>query len=883
MSAGARPPLLYRILLKLFPRAFREQFGDDMAILFVDRRRETGHSWKARLDLWTRSTGDLFTQALAERWRRGRSRPARRRGDASPLEQLLADARYALRMLWRSPGFAGAAVATLALGIGANVAIFSVVNGVLLQPLPYPEPERLVRVWPENNHNKAIIQRADDASPALEMVSGMSGWLFTLTGEGDPQQISGVLVSWDHFDLLGVRPALGRSFTPEEGVIGQADAVILSHGLWVNVFGADPGIIGRRIRLAAGDYQTRRVVGVMPADFQPIEPWYRLWAPLDVDPTLAVGDDSSWYVNVLLGRLAAGATAEQASSQVRALASALHEEWPTRFEEEDARLATVVPLQAHRVSNLRGTLWTLLAAAGVVLLIACVNVANLLLARSTARSRDLGMRVALGATRGRIIRQMLTESLVLGTGGCVAGLAVAWAGIRLLAAGAPEEYYQVADASIDPAVMAFAAAVSLAAVLMSGLVPAWRAASAGAQEGLAGSGRGIAGAAGGRLSKGLVAAEVALSVVLVAGAGLMLRSLWNLYTEDLGFNPRGVLTFRISIPEGRFEPEALRVHYREIWDAVRAVPGVDEAGGIQLLPLSGSNWSFPYVAEGHPVAEGTPPPHANIRIVTPSYFETLRIPLLSGRTFSGQDSAASEPVGLINERMARELWPEGDPVGKTIKVYGSPFTVAGVVGDIYQHGLHREVQPEMYRPYEQWPTAGMFAVIRTQSDPAALAASVQRAIWDVDAEAPIAQLRPMEEVFGESVAADRFVSLLITTFGALALLLGAIGVYGVTAYTIGRRLGEFGVRMALGADRAAVLRQAIGDGLKPALLGVAAGLVAAWWATRALAGLLYEVGAFDRATFAAVPAVLIAVAALACALPAWRASRLDPTTVLRQE
>jgi predicted permease len=854
-----------------------------MVRLFRERLREVGSARGARLKIWIYGAGDFVAQAFAERWQGGGPRPSTPARGASPVERWSADLRYALRTLRRAPGFSAAAIATLALGIGANVAIFTVVNGVLLQPLPYPEHERLVRVWPQNNHNKTIIQRADDAAPALDGVSGMSGWLFTLTGEGTPQQISGVLVSWDHFDLLGVRPALGRSFTPEEGLVGQGDAVVLSHGLWVDVFGADPGIIGRRIRLAAGDYQTRRVVGIMPADFQSIEPWYRLWAPLDVDPTLTVGDDESWYVNVLIGRLAEGATAEEATAQIQTLANSLHEEWPTRFKEADQRLVSVVPLQADRVGDLSGTLWTLLAAVGVVLLIACVNVANLLLARGSSRARDLRMRVALGATRGRIIAQVMAESLVLGAGGCVTGLVVAWAGIRVLAAGAPEDYYQVAEASIDPAVLAFAVGVSLAAVLAAGVVPAWRAASAGAQEGLAGSGRCVAGAAGGRLSKGLVAAEVALAVVLVAGAGLMLRSLWNLYTEELGFNPRGVLAFRISIPEGRFEREALRAHYTEIWEAVGAVPGVTVAGGIQLLPLRDSNWSFPYVAEDHPVPEGMPPPNANFRIVTPSYFETLAIPLLSGRHFTAQDSAASQPVGIINEQMARELWPAGGAVGKTVSVFGSPFTVVGVVGDIYQHGLHREVQPEMYRPFAQWPTAGMFAVVRTQGDPVALAPSVQRAIWDVDEEAPIAQLRPMQEVFGESVAADRFVSLLITAFGALGLVLGAIGVYGVTAYTVGRRMGEFGVRMALGAGRTAVLRQAIGDGLRPALLGVGTGLVAAWWATRALVGLLYEVGPFDAATFVAVPAVLIAVAALACAVPAWRASRLDPTTVLRHD
>jgi putative ABC transport system permease protein len=754
----------------------------------------------------------------------------------------------------------------------------------LLRPLPYPEPDRLVRVWPQNNFSKSMIGRVAGAVPALERVSGMSGWLFTLTGEGEPREISGVMVSWDHFELLGVQPALGRSFTREEGLIGQADAVILSHGLWVNVFGADPEIIGRRIRLAAGEYQSRRVVGVMPPDFRPLEPWYRLWAPLDVDPAVTLRDDTSWYVNVLVGRLADGATPEQATAQVRALAASLHQEWPAQFEEEGVRVATVGLLQSHMVRDLSGTLWTLLAAVGLVLLIACVNVANLLLARGNTRHRELAMRAALGATRGRLITQLLAESMVLGAAGCLLGLAAAWAGLRLIAAGAPEAFHRAAGATIDPTVMGFALAVSLAAVLLFGLLPAWRAAAAVARGGLAGSRRGVtSGQTGKRLSGALVAGEIALAVVLVVGAGLMMRSLWSLYGDDLGFDPGGILTMRIAIPEGRFEAEALPAHYRQIWEAVGAVPGVEQAGGIHLLPLTGGNWSFPYVAEDHPVPEGTPPPTANHRIVTPSYFETLRIPILRGRGFSERDTAASEPVGMINRRMAADLWPGDDPLGKQITVFGSAFTVIGVAGDIHQHGIRTEVAPEMYRPYDQWAIGGMFVVIRTSGDPVALAPSVQRAIWDVDADAPLAQIRPMPEVFGESVATDRFVSLLIATFGALALLLGAIGVYGVTTYTIGSRLREFGVRMAIGADRSTVLRQAIGDGIKPALLGVAAGLAAAWWATGLLGNLLYGVEPFDAATFIAVPAVLIAVAALACALPAWRASRLDPVSVLRQD
>jgi predicted permease len=873
---------LYRLMLRLLPRSLREEFGDDMVRLFGDRYQEAGDSWRERARTWTRGAGDLLRHAIAERWRpRQPSYRSPRRGN-STMERCITDVRHALRGLRQAPAFAGAAILTLALGIGATAAIFTAINGALLQPLPFARPDRLVRVWPQMNFNKALARRVADASPALEATSGMSGWLFTLTGEGDPQQVSGVLVSWNHFDLLGVQPALGRGFTRDDGLPGQADVVILSHPLWVEAFGADPAVIGRRIRLAAGDYQTRRVVGVMPEGFQPLDPSYELWAPLDVDATLSVRDDDSWYVNVVVGRLADETTVEQATAQVRALASSLNAQWPERFEDQDVAGATVEPLQAYMVRDLRDTLWTLLAAVGAVLLISCVNVANLLLARGNRRQRDLAMRAALGATRARLLSQQLTESLILGIGGCLAGLLLARSALWVMSRSAPSDFHRVADAAIDPGVLAFALGVSVVAILLFGLLPAWRAAASVERSGLGRSTRGIAGGDS-RLSGALVVAEVALAVVLVIGAGLMLRSLWKLYRDDPGFDGRGVLSLRIGIPEGRFEQAAIPSHYGRIWEAVEAVPGVEQAGGIHLLPLTNSNWNFPYSAEDNPVPDGTPPHNANHRVVTPGYFATLRIPLLRGRTFTDRDTTTSEPVGMINQRMARELWPDDDPVGKEITVFGSTFTVVGVVGDVHQHGIRREVAPEMYRPHAQWPIGGLFVLIRTSGDPAALAPSVRRAIWSVDPEAPINDVRPMEEVFGQSVAGDRFVSLLIAAFGALALGLGAVGVYGVTAYSTGRRHREFGVRMAVGADRSTIMRHALGTGVRPALAGIGVGLAVAWWGTRLLAGLLYGVETYDVVTFTSVPAALVVVATLACALPAWRASRLDPVTVLRQE
>ncbi len=873
-----RPPRMYRVLMRLFPRPFRREFGDDMARLYLERREEAGASRLARTRVWLHGVRDLLSHALAERWGEGFGHPR-----SSFLERRFADVRTAVRGFVSAPGFAAAAIGTLALGIGANVAIFTAVNSLLLQPLPLHEPERLVRVWPAANFNITMVDRVTGAMPAIEAAAGVSGWLFTLTGEGDPQRLSGAVVSANYFDLLGVQPALGRTFAPEEGMVGQADVVVLSHGVWTDVFGADPGVLGRRIRLAAGQYQTREVIGVMPASFGALDPNHRLWTPLDVDPSLSLRDDSSWFVNTVVGRLAGGATIDQATAQARSVAASLHKEWPERFTADHARGADVVELQADIVGDVRATLWTLLGAVSVILLIACVNVANLTLARGTSRHRDLAMRAALGATRGRLSAQLLTESVVLALAGGVAGLLIAWLCLRLLIADAPEAFHRVNEVAIDPVVMGFALCVSMSAVLLFGLLPA-RWASRAAHTGLAGSARGVAGRGARRhLTGALVVAEVALSVVLVIGASLMLRSLWELYADDVGLDPEGVLTLQVNIPEGRFEREELVAHYREIWDSVGAVPGVEQAGGIHLLPLTLNNWSFPYEAEDHPVPEGTPREYANHRVVTPSYFGTLDIPLLRGRGFDERDTVGAPAVGMINRRMATELWPDDDPIGKSITVFGSSFTVIGVVGDVRQHGLHHEVQPEMYRPFDQWPTGGMFMVLRASRDPASLTPLVRQAVWQVDPDAPIAQVRTMAEVFGDSVADDRFVTLLLAASGGLALVLGSVGVYGVTSHSIGQRVPEYGVRMAIGASRPAVLRQAIGQGFHPALLGVVIGIAGAWWASRLLGNLLYRVDPADTAAFLAAPAVLLIAAAAASWIPAWRASRLDPVVVLRHD
>ncbi len=885
----------YRGLLGLLPPDLRRAYGNEMVRLLEDRLEEEANAPMARRwRLWIGGVGDLLRVAVAE-WCRivGRSWNARRGAGGNRggdgMEAMAQDLRYALRSLGKSPGFTFVATLTLALGIGANTAIFSVVHAVVLTPLPYAQPERLVRIWPEDNFNKAMVGRVGGGAPALDAVSGLSGWSFTLTGEGEPEELQGTLVSADHFDLLGAAPLLGRDFLPEEGLIGGADAVILSYGLWERRFGADPGILGRVLQLSGADHERRRVVGVMPPDFRPLYAGTTLWAPLETDPGLDVRSDGSWDVNTRVGRLAPDATVEQAQEQVRALALALHREFPGRFEEEDARNVTVVPLQSSVVGSFGSTLWTLLGAVGLVLLIACTNVANLLLARASGRERELALRTALGARRGRIVRQLLTETVVLGLLGGGLGIAVAQLTVRALTALAPADLPRMNEVGIDLPVLAFALGASLLASLVFGVVPALRSTRSEIRESLGGSVRGAtAGREQHRLNAALVAAEVALSLVLVVGAGLMLRSLWTLQRVDPGFRTEGLLTLRLSPPTGRYpeQNEAQPAYYRRVLEEIASVAGVESVAGIQLLPLTTSNWSFPFFPDGREVPEGTPPPSANFRTVSGPWFETLRVPVLRGRPFSDADGPDAEPVGIVNEALARELWPGQDPLGKRIRLFSrsaAPFTVVGVVGDVHQHALDREPRPEIYRPYGQWSTASLWLAVRVAGDPLTVAGAVRDRVWSVDPDVPVSGLAPMTEVLGRSTRSSRFLTLLVASFGVLALLLGAVGVYGVTSYTVSRRIPEFGVRVALGATRSDVLRGAIGGGVGPALVGIPLGILGAAWASRLLAGLLFEVSPTDVPTFVGVAGFLALVAVAASYLPARRASRVDPMVVLRRE
>ena len=817
------------------------------------------------------------------------------------MDDLRQDLRWAARSIARNPLLATAAVVTLALGIGAGTAVFSVVHGLLLKPLPYAEPDRLVSVWPEQNFNKALVRRIAEAVPALEGISGISNGEVVLTGDGSAEQLRSSLVSVGHFALLGVRPALGRSFRPEESVPGEDGVVILSHGLWTRRLGGDPGILGRTVRLSGAGHESRTVIGVLPEGYRPVSDSGdppQLWMPLADPESWTVHDDSSWYVNWRVGRLAPGATREQATAQLRAEALRLRSEGSNAFDEEVVRTAEVVPLGRGSADDLSRPLWLLMGAVGLVLLIACANVANLLLARGEARERELAVRRALGAGRLRIARQLLTESAILGVAGGLLGIAIAYGAVEVLAARAAAVLPRTDEVAVDGAVLLFALASSLLAAVVFGALPALqgsRGAGAGGgsdAECLRSAGRGALGTGrSGRLPRWLIGAEVALAVVVLVASGLMLRSLHSLYAVDPGFDPSNVLAFQVTPPEAKYpDPAAANRFYDRLLERIGAMPGVRSAGGIQLLPLTGGNWGFPSYPEGFVLPEGDTPPSLNFRIVRPGYMEAVRMPLLAGRRLADADGLGDAPdLAVVNETLAREYFPGGAEaaLGRKIRFFGPEgpeVAIVGVVGDVRQFALDLEPQPEVYVTSQEWtwPVA-LWMVVRTDGDPMRLAGDVRRAVAAIDPDVPVARVDRMEAVVARSAGTRRFVAVLLTAFGALALVLGAIGVFGVTSYTVARRLPELGLRKALGATPGGLVGETLRRGLRPVAAGVAVGVVAALLVSRLLASLLFGVAPRDPATLAAAAGFLLLVGTAAVALPALRASKVDPMRVLRDE
>ena len=809
------------------------------------------------------------------------------------MEALARDVRLAVRVLARTPGFTAAAVLCLGLGIGATSAVWSVVQTVLLRALPYEEPERVVTVWERGEEGP---ERLPVSVPELfdlreqrgvfAEVSLVTATFLNLTGDGEPERLTTGRASANFFSLLGVPTQLGRTFEPQEGTAGNHRVAVLSAGLWRRRFGADRDILGRSLTL--GD-EPFTVVGVLPDGFRfqrfPDEP--DLWTPIVLDPAKSPPRDARTFG--CLARLAPGVTLERARAEMTVLARRFRADYPQFYPDKEWRIE-LNSLQEVMVMDVRTSLLVLFAAVVLLLLIACSNVANLLLARAAARGKEVALRTAIGASRGGLVRQFLAEALVLAACGGALGLALAWWSTRILVALDPEKLPRVKEIGLDGASIAFTAALVLATAVLVGLLPALRASRAPLNDVLKEGGK-TSGMGSSRhsLRGALVVVEMALAVVVLVGAGLVARSLARLVGQDPGFRTRGVLTFEVFTTMARYPQDPLRAALAEqLLERLRALPGVERAALINGLPLASTGLLLERVVEDRPPAPGTSPPLADWRIASPGYFEALGIPLVEGRTFTVRDQAGGVEVAVVDESLARSEWPRESALGKRLKLNrpdgkGGLLTIVGVVRPVRAQGLEKDPGEQVYTPWAQTPRAMMSVVLATAGDPLQLASQVRQAVWSVDRDLSVERVRPLDDVVAEAMAGRRSYTLLLAFFAAAALLLVVVGVYGVMAYSVVQRAQEIGIRMALGARRATVLKLIVGQGLALAGLGVLTGTLAAFWASRFIAGTLYGVAATDAATFAAVIALLLALALASAYLPARRATRVDPVVALKAE
>jgi putative ABC transport system permease protein len=805
---------------------------------------------------------------------------------------VLRDILYGVRVLWNAPHFSLAAALALALGLGATATIFSVVDAVLIKPLPFREPARLVVVYERSaaqKRSKMFVPAANfhawrEQSRSFVAMAAVLETRMNLTGGPngplDPEELRGERVSAALFPLLGVEAAIGRTFRAEEDEPGNTGFVLLSHSLWRRKFGADPAIAGKAIRLRDRPYT---VTGVLPPAFALIDRDVDIWLPLGLDPH----DPRTSGARMLVGvaRLKPGVTLDQARNEMDSIGARLEAANPAL---NSGWRPSLFPLEREIVGTSREALLVLFGAVGLLLLLACANVANLLLARGAARRREIAVRAALGAGRWRLLWQLLTENVVLALAGGAAGLALAWGALALVTRYGPGDIPRLTDAQLDARLCLFAFCLSVATGVLSGLAPALRVSGGNLYSALVESGRGgTAERAGLRLRDGLIVAEVALAVVVLIGAGLLVRSFIRLRATDPGFRAEGLLTFRVPLLGGRNSaPERRRAFFAEIEERLAALPGVHSVGSVNELPLTGLGVGATFAVDGRPAPTLDQRPIALMRAVTPGYFKTINIRLLAGRGFSAADTAGAPPVVIVNQTLARRFWPDGRALGERL-IIDLPNKIApeivGVVGDVKPDRMEADDWPTIYNPYPQAPAVTMEVVVRTAGPPLALASAVQREVHRLDPEQPVAGMRPMQSLLDDAVAGVRFNMLLLTIFAEIAFVLAAVGIYGVISYDVTRRTREIGIRTAMGAQPRDVLQLVLRRGARLAGCGIAAGLAIAFALTRLMSAMLYGVKATDAFTFAGIALLLGAVALLASYLPSRRAMALDPLAALRHE
>jgi predicted permease len=805
------------------------------------------------------------------------------------LDTVIQDIRYGARMLVKNPGFTAIAVLTLALGIGANTAMFSVIDAVLIRPLPYKNPARLVMVWEseagDNAPDPPTFLAFQRQNHAFELMAGSRVSGFNLTGAERPERIAGADVTPNFFLLLGVNPILGHTFSAEDANGNSGRPAVLSYALWQRMFAANPDAIGRQLTL---DGEVYTVSAIMPASFQypdGAEAWVLspFAVPRDVlKPTEDPSQQQGHHYFETIARLKPGVTLQQAQADLDVLAKQIQ----TKDSEPALHSGIVLDtLQDDRVGDVRPALLVLFGAVGLVLLIACANVANLFLARGLKRQREMSLRMALGASRRRIFQQLIIEGLLLVACGGILGFALALAGFAPLVSLMPPDMRDLVHLQIDSRILTFTILASIATGILFGLAPAFGSMARNLNDALKDGARNSSEDRGNnRLRQLLVVSEMSLALVLLIGAGLLIRSYSRLQSVQEGFNPHNVLTAQIALPQAAYPDPAQRVAFMDnVLSRLKNLPGASSAAAVTRLPMNAGSSSRSIVVEGRPRQEEDD--SADYSVVTPDFFSTLQIPLFAGRAITESDTQTSPPVAVVNQSMARYYWPGQDPVGKRFQLDGAKnsLEVVGVVRDVHQHSLGDKPRPAFFVPYAQDPWASVTIIVRTISTPESLISAVQQTVTSIDSNQPLYRVRTLDTIVFLSVAAKRFNMLLLESFACIALLLAAIGIYGVISYSVAQRTSEIGIRMALGAQRRDVLRLVVGQGVKLAALGIAIGIAAAFGLTRLMASLLFGVGAYDPVAFVIAAIILLLVAIAACYIPARRAIAVDPMVALRYE